>query len=158
MRVTLALTGKRGPLAMRAARGARRAARAHRDIPCIIITVSALAGGEKEDGGGRRRRDFLSIPDWNTGWRVTSEGFLRHVPAAPVCPALARDGSALLAVERRRINSRGQPSGMIRRDETVACVWQGEGLRYFSPPLHVDRYSIFPSAPYSSCESRRAWS
>jgi len=102
--------------------------------------------------GGGKRRDFLSIPDWNTGWRVTSEGFLRHVPAAPVCPALARDGSTLL-VEWRRINSRGQPSGMIRRDETVACVWQGEGLQYFSP--FANRYSIFPSVP---CESGYAWS
>lgn len=118
-----------------------RAARAHRDIPCIIIIVSALAGGEEEeeeeeDGDGKRR-DFLSIPDWNTGWRVTSEGFLRHVPAAPVCPALAGDESPLLSEERRRINSRGQPSGMIRRDETPWRAYgrvKGCGI---SPPLPI---------------------
>jgi len=97
----------------------QRTARARRDIPCIIIAVSAFAGGEKEeeenrDGSGKRR-DFLSIPDWNTGWRVTSEGFLRHVPAVLLCPALARDGSAL---SPRRREEKNQFAGAAERHDT----------------------------------------
>lgn len=89
------LAGKRGPLAMRA--GERAGAR--RDIPCIIITARRLSG-----------RDFLSVPDWNTGWRagVTSGGFLRHVPpasrAARRAETHARKGETDLRVG---INSRG---------------------------------------------------
>lgn len=152
--VTLALTGKRGSLAMRVARGAR----AHRDIPCIIITVSALAGGEDEqEEEGRRRRRRMGVGRGGISYLFLTgiqDGESRPKDFCVTCRPLPctrhpreRWISSLFSAKRRRINSRGQPSGMIRRDETAACVWQGEGLRYFSPSS--DRHSIFLSAPYS---------
>lgn len=88
---------------------------------------------------------------------MASERHVRRIFAsrAPFSPVPARDGSLLFGEGRRGINSRGQSSSMICRDEAVACVWQDEeSLPLPSLDLHLpDRVAY--SFPESQDHMRR---
>lgn len=129
---------------------AARSARAHHDIPCIIITVSALARRER---GWERR-----------GWEWEEEGFLiyswlEYKMASHVRRIFAsRAGRSRVPGTREkwiscplRKEEKNQFAGVAerhdtpRRDRSVRMA--GWRLRYFS--LSSNRHSIFSSAAYS---------